>query len=121
MFNLTQTAVEESPERQAPIAPSGEGIECACGCGMRFEARRKGHRYFGQPCRERAMKRKSVPMRVPISEVGKIKAKIVHQNARESVVQQIPATEGRGLAVQRQAIHLAALWLINRLLEEQQK
>ena len=67
------------------------------------------------------MQRKSVPIRVPISEVGKIKAKITHQNARESVVQQIPAIEGRELAVQRQAIHLAALWLGNRLLAEQQK
>ena len=60
-------------------------------------------------------------MRVPISEVGKIKARITHQNARESVVQQIPATESRELVVQRQAIHLAALWLKNRLSEEQQK
>ena len=121
MFGTAQTAtVENTPDRQAQIASSGEEVErlCACGCGQGFEPRRKGHRYFGQACRERSMQRKSVPIRVPISEAGKIKARITHQNARKSVVQQIPATESRELIVQRRAIYLAALWLNNRLSEE---
>ena len=121
MLGMAQIVVEESHERQAEAAPSEVERLCACGCQRWFEPRRKGHRYFGQPCRERAMQRKSVPMRVPISEVGKIKARITHQNARKSVVQQIPATESRELAVQRQVVLLAALWLKNRLLEEQRK
>ena len=122
MFGMAQAAtVENTPDRQAQIAPSGEEIECLCGCGQWFEPRRKGHRYLGQACRERAMQRKTVPIRVPISEAGKIKARITHQNARKSVVQRIPATESRELVVQRRAFHLAALWLKNRLSEEQGK
>ncbi len=121
MFGMAQT-VEESRERQAQIAPSGE-IErlCACGCGQGFEPRRKDHQYFGQACRERSMQRKTVPIRVPISEAGKIKARITRQNARKSVVQQFPATESRELIVQRQAVLLVASWLKCRLLEEQGK
>ena len=124
MFDLEQIAmVEESHERQAQIAPSGEGSErlCACGCGEWFVPRRKDHRYFGQACRERSMQRKTVPIRVPISEVGKIKARITHQNARKSVVQQFPAIESRELTVQRRAILLLTAWLKCRLLEEQAK
>ena len=124
MFDLEQTAiVGESHERQAQIASSGEGIErlCACGCGEWFVPRRKDHRYFEQACRERSMQRKTVPIRVPISEAGTIKARITHQNARKSVVQQFPATESRELIVQRRAILLAVLWLKHRLLEEQGK
>ncbi len=124
MSDLEQIAIVENiPDRQAKAAPSGEGIErlCACGCGMRFEAQRKDHRYFGQACRERSMQRKTVPIRVPISEVGKIKARITHQNARKSVVQQFPAIESRKLAVQRQVIHLVASWLKCRLSAEQGK
>jgi len=67
------------------------------------------------------MQRKTVPIRVPISEAGKIKARTTRQNARKSVVQQFPATESPELMVQRQAIHLAVLWLKNRLSEEQRK
>ena len=124
MFDLEQTAiVGESHERQAQIAPSGEGIErlCACGCGEWFVPRRKDHRYFGQACRERSMQRKTVPIRVPIREAGKIKARITHQNARKSVVQQFSATESRELVVQRQVFHLAASWFKSRLFAEQQK
>ena len=123
MFDMAQTAtVEESHERQTQIAPSGE-IErlCACGCWRGFVPRRKGHRYFGQACRERSMQKKTVPIRVPISEVGKIKARITHQNARKSVVQQFPAIESQELIVQRRIIFLVASWLKNRLLEEQGK
>jgi len=122
MFGTAQIeTVENLPDRQAQIAPSEEGIACICGCGEWFVPRRKDHRYFRQTCRERSMQRKTVPIRVPISEVGKIKARITHQNARKSVVQQFPAIESQKLIVQRQAIHLAALWLKNRLLEEQRK
>ncbi len=67
------------------------------------------------------MQRKTVPIRVPISEAGKIKARLSSRNGRKSVVQQIPAIESQELIVQRQAIHLAALSLGNRLLEEQGK
>ena len=67
------------------------------------------------------MQKKTVPIRVPISEVGKIKARITHQNARKSVVQQFPAIESQELIVQRRIIFLVASWLKNRLLEEQGK
>ncbi len=114
MLGMAQPAtVEESPSEIERL--------CACGCGRGFEPRRKDHQYFGQACRERSMQRKTVPIRVPISEAGKIKARITHQNARKSVVQQFPATESRGLTVQRQVVLLAALWLKNRLSEEQRK
>ncbi len=121
MLGMAQPAtVEESPDRQAQVAPSGEGIErlCACGCGKDIEQSRKNRKYFEN---HRKRNEKTVAIRVPRDEAPKIKAKITHQNARKSVVRQIPAIESRELIIQVRAIHLAALWLKNRLSEEQGK
>ncbi len=121
MFDMPQTAtVEESHERRAKAAPSGERIErlCACGCGNDIEQSRKNRKYFEN---HRKRNEKTVAIRVPKAEAPKIKAKITYQNARKSVVRRISATESQELIVQRQAIHLAALWLKSRLSEEQRK
>ena len=120
MFDVTQTAVEESHERRAKAVPSGERLErfCACGCGNDIKQSRKNRKYFEN---HRKRNEKTVAIRVPRDEAPQIKARITHQNARKSVVRQIPATEGRELAVQRQVFHQAALWLGNWLSEEQQK
>ena len=121
MFDLPQTAtVEEFHERQAKVAPSGEGIErlCACGCGKDIEQGRKNRKYFEN---HRKRTEKTVAIRVPKDEAPKIKARITYQNARKSVVRQIPAIESQQLIVQRRAVLLAALWLKNRLSEEQRK
>ena len=106
---MAQTAtVEESHERWAKAAPSGEGIErfCACGCGKDIEQSRKNRKYYEN---HRKRNEKTVAIRVPKDEAPKIKARITHQNARKSVVRQIPATESQELIVQRRTIHLAAL------------
>ena len=66
---------------------------CACGCRREFEPRRKNHRYFEQACRERAMRTKTVPIRVTASEAAEIRSRMVSRNAQKSVVQQIPWVE----------------------------
>ena len=117
---MEQIVVEESQASRAVAASSGEEGErlCACGCGNDIGQSRKNRKYFEN---HRKRNEKTIAIRVPRDEAPQIKARITHQNARKSVVRQIPATEGRELAVQRQAIHLAALWLKNRLLAEQGK
>jgi len=123
MFDMPQTAtVEESHERRAQAAPSGEGIECACGCGENFIPRRRNQKYFDSTkCRERVRQGKSELIRVPIEEVREIKVGIARRKAKRSVVPRISSTEGYESMVSRRAILLVASWLKNRLLAEQGK
>ena len=113
--------VKESCERQAQIAPSGEGIErfCACGCGQGFVPRRKNQRYFEDRCRERFRQGKMALIRVPIEEIREIKVGIARRKAKRSMVPRIGGTEGYELMVNRLANRLAASWLKCRLLAEQ--
>ena len=124
MLDVPQTViVGESHERRVQIAPSEERIErfCACGCGQQFEPRRKNQRYFEDRCRESFRQSKMVLIRVPIEEIREIKVGIARRKAKRSMVPRISGTEGYELMVNRRAIHLAALWLGNRLSEEQGK
>ncbi len=60
-------------------------------------------------------------IRVPIEEIREIKVGIARRKAKRSVVPRISGTEGYESMVNRRVIHLAALWLKCRLLEEQGK
>ena len=111
MFGTAQTAVEESHERQAQTVPSGERIECACGCQRWFEPKRKTQRFYSPQCRNKAKRLKSVPIKVPTGQCQRIKTLLARQRSG------VPRKKGPEHPL-LPAIRLAALWFNNRLSEE---
>ena len=88
---------------------------CACGCGEIIQAPVRNQRYVDSSHRERARSRKSVAIRVPVEWAAKLRVKLAHQKARESVVPRLRANGTRhteGCAIQE-----AAKWLKGKMEE----
>jgi len=86
---------------------------CACGCGERFVPKRRNQKYRSLQCRDAAKNRKGQVVRVPVGLVPATKALL---SRRKAGLHRLSKPKHPVLP----KIRLAALWLKNRL-EEQNK
>jgi hypothetical protein len=88
-------------------------MNCACGCGTSFEPCHWRRRYFEN--HRLRVPGKTVPIRVPVEEAPKIKARLSRTKGRNNGVQRTDSIGRGNQALERETFRQVALWLKNRL------